>query len=43
VTPASSTTSQPDALTGAGLRRVVAVLSVTQIISWGVLYYAFAA
>jgi MFS family permease len=25
------------------LRRVVAVLSVTQIISWGVLYYAFAA
>ena len=43
MTPASSTTSQPDALTGAGLRRVVAVLSVTQIISWGVLYYAFAA
>jgi MFS family permease len=43
VTPTSSTTSQPDALTGAGLRRVVAVLSVTQIISWGVLYYAFAA
>jgi len=25
------------------LRRVIAVLSVTQIISWGVLYYAFAA
>jgi MFS family permease len=43
VTPGSSTTSQPDALTGVGLRRVVAVLSVTQIISWGVLYYAFAA
>jgi MFS family permease len=43
VTPTSSTTSQPEALTGAGLRRVVAVLSVTQIISWGVLYYAFAA
>ena len=43
MTPASSTTSQPDALSGAGLRRVVAVLSVTQIISWGVLYYAFAA
>ena len=43
MTPTSSTTSQPDALTGAGLRRVVAVLSVTQIISWGVLYYAFAA
>jgi len=43
VTPSTSTTSQPDALSGAGLRRVVGVLSVTQIISWGVLYYAFAA
>ena len=43
MTPSTSTTSQPDALTGAGLRRVVGVLSVTQIISWGVLYYAFAA
>ena len=43
MTPSTSTTSQPDALSGAGLRRVVGVLSVTQIISWGVLYYAFAA
>ncbi|KRF20601.1 hypothetical protein ASG90_18685 [Nocardioides sp. Soil797] len=34
---------QPDVLTGAGLRRVVGVLSTVQIISWGVLYYAFAA
>lgn len=31
------------ALDGAGLRRVVAVLSTVQIVSWGVLYYAFAA
>ena len=35
--------AQPGALDGAGLRRVVAVLSLTQITSWGVLYYAFAA
>ncbi len=34
---------QPGALDGAGLRRVVAVLSTVQIVSWGVLYYAFAA
>lgn len=34
---------QPGALNAAGLRRVVAVLSTVQIVSWGVLYYAFAA
>jgi MFS family permease len=42
VIPPAATT-QPGALEGAGLRRVVTVLSVTQITSWGVLYYAFAA
>ena len=31
------------ALDAAGLRHVVAVLSTVQIVSWGVLYYAFAA
>jgi len=35
--------TQPEELTGPRLRNVVAVLSVTQITSWGVLYYAFAA
>lgn len=34
---------QPGALDAAGLRRVVTVLSTVQIVSWGVLYYAFAA
>lgn len=34
---------QPGALDAAGLRQVVAVLSTVQIVSWGVLYYAFAA
>lgn len=34
---------EPGALDAAGLRRVVAVLSTVQIVSWGVLYYAFAA
>ncbi|MGF9754827.1 MFS transporter [Microvirga sp. 0TCS3.31] len=34
---------QPGALDATGLRRVVAVLSTVQIVSWGVLYYAFAA
>lgn len=34
---------QPGALNATGLRRVVAVLSTVQIVSWGVLYYAFAA
>lgn len=32
-----------DALDDPALRRVVAVLSTVQIVSWGVLYYAFAA
>ena len=36
-------TTQPGALDGAGLRHVVAVLSTVQIVSWGILYYAFAA
>lgn len=40
---APSATPQPGALDGAGLRRVVTVLSTVQITSWGVLYYAFAA
>ncbi|MGJ9421535.1 MFS transporter [Aeromicrobium sp. CF3.5] len=35
-------TAQPGALDAAGLRRVVVVLSITEITSWGVLYYAFA-
>jgi MFS family permease len=39
----SPASTQPEALAGRGLRNVVAVLSVTQITSWGVLYYAFAA
>ena len=42
-TDATSATLQPGALDGAGLRRVVAVLSTVQIVSWGCLYYAFAA
>jgi MFS family permease len=33
--------AEPGVLTAAGLRRVLAVLCVTEIISWGVLYYAF--
>ena len=35
-----TTTAEP-ALTEGGLRRVLAVLCVTEIASWGVLYYAF--
>ncbi|QIK68231.1 MFS transporter [Nocardioides sp. HDW12B] len=35
--------SEPGALDRAGLRQVVVVLSTVQIVSWGVLYYAFAA
>ena len=35
--------AQAGALEGTGLRQVVAVLSTVQIVSWGVLYYAFAA
>lgn len=42
-TDAQSVDPQPGALDTAGLRRVVAVLSTVQIVSWGVLYYAFAA
>lgn len=37
-----SLATQPGALDASGLRRVVWVLSVTEITSWGVLYYAFA-
>ncbi len=40
---AGSTAQQPGALTAPGLRQIVTVLSITQITSWGVLYYAFAA
>jgi len=42
-TAAQPTGPHPDALEPAGLRRVTAVLSTVQIVSWGVLYYAFAA
>ena len=42
-TDAQSVDPQPGALDTVGLRRVVAVLSTVQIVSWGVLYYAFAA
>ncbi len=38
---ATSPTAEPGALSRAGLRRVLAVLCVTEIVSWGVLYYAF--
>jgi MFS family permease len=34
-------TTEPGTLSRAGLRRVLAVLCVTEITSWGVLYYAF--
>jgi MFS family permease len=37
----ATTTAEPAALTRGGLRRVLAVLCVTEIVSWGVLYYAF--
>ena len=40
---AMTTAPQPGALDAAGLRHVVGVLSTVQIVSWGVLYYAFAA
>jgi MFS family permease len=43
VTGARAATAQPDGLHPAGLRQVVAVLSTVQIVSWGILYYAFAA
>ncbi|MET8427809.1 MFS transporter [Nocardia sp. NPDC004860] len=35
------TSSRPGTLTRAGLRRVLAVLCLTEITSWGILYYAF--
>ena len=35
-------TDQPGALSRSGLRRVLWVFSVTQVTSWGILYYAFA-
>lgn len=37
-----TTATQPGALDASGLRRVVWTLSITEITSWGVLYYAFA-
>src|SRR5687767_13928998 len=33
--------TEPATLSEFGLRRVLTVLCVTQIVSWGVLYYAF--
>lgn len=33
--------AQPETLSRSGLRRVLAILCVTQITSWGILYYAF--
>ena len=38
---AAQVTAEPRALNESGLRRVLAVLCVTEIVSWGVLYYAF--
>ena len=35
------TLPQTASLDGAGLRRVLAVLCLTEITSWGILYYAF--
>ncbi|WP_408014523.1 hypothetical protein [Rhodococcus spongiicola] len=32
---------QADTLPAAGLRRVLAILCLTEITSWGILYYAF--
>jgi MFS family permease len=39
--PEPMTEAEPGALSRTGLRRVLVVLCVTQIASWGVLYYAF--
>jgi MFS family permease len=39
--PAGTDTTEPSTLTEFGLRRVLVVLCITQITSWGVLYYAF--
>lgn len=38
----SQQTDQPGALNRSGLRRVLWIFSITQITSWGILYYAFA-
>ncbi len=38
---AEVTTDRPGQLSASGQRRVLVVLCVTQIVSWGVLYYAF--
>jgi MFS family permease len=38
----SQSGAQPGALNRSGLRRVLWIFSVTQITSWGILYYAFA-
>jgi hypothetical protein len=37
----ASVAAQPIALSETGLRRVLVALCLTQITSWGVLYYAF--
>ena len=37
-----SIAAEPGTLDASGLRRVVVVLSITEITSWGILYYAFA-
>ncbi len=40
--PASTgAAAQPGTLSGSGLRRVLAILCVTEVTSWGILYYAF--
>jgi hypothetical protein len=39
--PVEMAATKPATLSGAGLRRVLVVLCVTEITSWGVLYYAF--
>lgn len=39
--PSVKVETEPGALNTAGLRRVLVVLCVTEIVSWGVLYYAF--
>jgi hypothetical protein len=41
IADAEVSTDRPVQLSAAGQRRVLAVLCVTQIVSWGVLYYAF--
>jgi len=41
VVDASIAPPQTGPLSGAGLRRVLAALCLTEITSWGILYYAF--